>query len=686
MISDADLLKQYKEHKKISKGGLSRQYKNTRTCQAFYAGDTMSLTGRVSYRDDQGAMKYALCQFNKVKPYVNATRGFLLQTRNTVKFSARAQKQIQQFYSEYANHYHDYNRDNCRANQIEAKQDLDMLVNGYGITDTFLTFGVGYASRNPDGEIGMMRLDPNKYWWDPSARETNLIDRGWDGYTKEYFLDEAKDLFDAEEDDFEKALQDDNGEYDYNPQGGVKNLIKDYYDFADFEEKIINVDFYQWREIETYYRGYNPIYDQTDPEAVLNLKAFMDSVKAETEDEYFDPKAEILNCSEATKEKLSDLEIDSTAYKRNCYYSAVISGKKIFTKYKNISQDGFTRKVKTGDFDEKNKIWVGMVNAMIEPQKYFNKAITEFLYTIASAAKGGVMYEENAIEDIVAFEANYLKPDANVEVAANALTEGRIKPKREAYSPTGVEHIIELTNAAFPDVTGLPNGFLGSMESGSETAALQRQRIRQAVNTLACYVDSILLYQTEHARLMLDLMKELASFGGDRQFRLYDEEGEAQLVPVKPDHFVNEYDIDIEEAPDTELEKTERMQSLVEMGTLLLSAGDPSGKALFGLAIEDMPLDARQKSKALESLMPEEIDPMEHAMLKQKVQELQGIIQSGQLQKVQSETVLNQAKTEETRAKARKVPVEAVKVMEEAKKTAKETSLAGKPSKVTVNL
>lgn len=682
MISGEALLKQYKEHKRISMGALARQYKNTRMCQAFYAGDTMDITGKVSYRSDDGQLKFALCQFNKVKPYVNAVNGFLIQTRSRFKYAARAPKEAQAFYSDYVNYYSEYNRDNCRADQIETRQNLDMLVNGYGVTDTFLTFGVGYASRNPDGEIGMMRLDPNKYWWDPSAREMNIIDRKWDGYTKQYYLDEALDLFDnATEDDFEAEKQEPEGDYAYNPMGGVKNLIREYYDFADEAEKIINVDFYQWAEIETYYRGYNPIYEQSDPEAVLNIKAFLDLVKEDNGDDLLDPKAEILNCSAESKKRIAEhLDVQFEAYKRTSYFSAVISGKKVFTSYRNLSQQSYTRQVKTGDFDEKNKIWVGMVNAMVEPQKYFNKSITEFLYTIANLSKGGVMYEEGAIEKIKEFESGYLRPDANVEVSKDAIKDGRIQPKREPYQPTGVESIIELSNSSFTDVTGLDKSFLGSSENKLETAALQRQRIKQAVNTLACYVDAVILYGKEHAGLMLDFMRELASFGGDRQFRLFDAEGEAELVPVKLDHFVDEYDIDVQEAPDTELEKAERREAFASMGSLLIQSGDPAGKILFGMALDDMQIDARKKAKAMQALMPgEQIDPMEHNLLKQRVQQLEGLVQSGELQKTQSEI-------EKNLAQAQKTSADRIKVLEDARQTAKETDSITRASPVTVNV
>jgi len=57
-----------------------------------------------------------------------------------------------------------------------------------------------------------------------------------------------------------------------------------------------------------------------------------------------------------------------------------------------------------------------MVNPMMEPQKYKNKALTEMMFTIAANSKGGVMIEEDAVEDIADFESKWAKTDAVIRV------------------------------------------------------------------------------------------------------------------------------------------------------------------------------------------------------------------------------------------------------------------------------
>lgn len=682
MLDDATIAKQCRKHKNMARSKLTKQTTNTKTCYAFYDGDTVKISGNVSVIDSDGKIKQTLCEFNKVKPYVHAVSGFTIQNRRSTVYSARAAKPAQEFYSDYMNGFHAHCRDNMRADYIEARQTLDQLICGIGVTDTYLSFDVGRTARQAGGEIGMMRLEPLGYWWDPAARETNLIDRRFDGYTRVYDLEDAIKIFDAESGDFETAGEQAQDDYQWNPRGGIKNLIREGDGFYSEDENLINVDFYQWSDIEDYFRADNPIYSQSDPELVMNLYAILQSAASE-DDDLFNPKDEILSCTAETKAKIDALiPIDWKKFKRTAYYSAVVSGNKVFSKYKNICQDGFSRKVKTGEWNETSQIWVGMVNAMINPQKYFNKSITEFLYTIAFLAKGGKMYEKGAIENIVEFEQNYLNPAANVEVAKGALTDGRIQDKRQPYQQTGIESVIQLSDAAFEDVTGIPEGFLGASESANMTAALHRQLVKQALNTIAAYVDAITLYGKEHARLMLDLMRELAAFGGDQYFKMMDN-GEEQLVPVMPDKIVNEYDIEINEAPDSDLERSERASALTSMGSLYIQAGDINrASVIFGIALDDMRLDSRKKAKLMKVLEPQEqpsIDPAEHAAMKQQLEQMQQVIQSGMLEKTKSEA-------EKNRAAVEKMQTENIKILEESRKLAAETDLVPQFDTVSVTI
>ena len=76
MKSKAEIAKKAYDNIQKSRSKLGKQYKNTRECQAFYAGDVMDYKDTVQFNEKSGKKKKAMVQINKVKPYVNAVKGF----------------------------------------------------------------------------------------------------------------------------------------------------------------------------------------------------------------------------------------------------------------------------------------------------------------------------------------------------------------------------------------------------------------------------------------------------------------------------------------------------------------------------------------------------------------------------------------------------------------------------------
>ena len=187
MQTDAQIVEQFKKHLAVTKDGLSRQYKNTEECQAFYAGDFMDFWIGGLTTDQYGVKKRAMVQINKVKPFVNAVKGFMAQNRRGTKFEARVNaNKLQEAYSSYANGLHTFLRSKAYADQIETQQDGDMLINGYGAVETALTYTNGRSTTDPNGQVAMGRLDPLSVGWDPFAKDTNLLDARWVFYEQVY--------------------------------------------------------------------------------------------------------------------------------------------------------------------------------------------------------------------------------------------------------------------------------------------------------------------------------------------------------------------------------------------------------------------------------------------------------------------------------------------------------------------
>lgn len=696
MITDLKLITQFEKNLRTSRSGLSKQYENTKSCQSFYSGDLMDYRDKVQFKDSGGGKKRAMVQFNKVKPYVNAVKGFMAQNRRKVKYIARIEAEpIRKLFSQYSNALADYVRDNANADQIETQADGDMLVCGYGAVETAMTYGDGYATDDPNGQIVMGRLDPLMIGWDHHARLTNLMDRRYDWYQKTYSLAEALELFDdSDPEDFDPATEDGTGTsdgYEYFPNGGRYNQVKEGgVDWSDEASEMVNVFFYEWYDIETFYRAENPIYNLTNPQAVQLAGMQLDMIAKELGDDQddlfaFDPRAEILTFNDEIKTKLLEHFgefIEVFAHKRKVFYKAVISGKCVFSKFRSPCQSGFTIQFKTGDYDSKNKMWTGMVNSMKEPVLYYNKALTELMFIIGSNSKGGVMVEKGAVEDIQAFEQKYAKTDSVVEVSEGALSMGKIKPKKEPFQPTGYEGVVQLCDASINDVVGIDKTFLGSSENRDETGILQKRRIKQVVSSLACYFDSISLFQKEHAKLMLDDLRIYAANNDGAMFRITGEDGKDQFIKISADKLTRQYDVTLQEAPQSQEEKQEYSAILTSVGDKLLAAGDAqSAKAIYSIAIKNMPLDPGDIQQVMQILVPpqqgQQIDPQYVQQLEQQVQALMSDVTQADVKKKLSEIALNTARVNEVGARTTEIAASTHKVMAEASRTQQQAVQAG---------
>lgn len=610
MKSDDEIIKQFggeKGHRKVSESGLGKQHKTALEDFGYWSGDkTVYRTGY--YEKDKGFVV-----INRIMPYVSAVNGFMIQLARKPIYQAMIdpddsqaqEQQLQVAYSEYLNGFSDYCRDKANADHIEAVQNLHMLICGYGAIDTSTTYEEFTATRNPDGEIIMGNLDPFNTYWDPFATETNLLDARWVYCKKQYALAEAMDKFETKkEDDFEGSTVNTNtGDYQFYP-GGIVDRIGLESDMAD--KGLVNVYYYQWWEREKYWRCKNPAKKMQEDAQSLQQKDPMQAkimaAKADfllegmrriqdirvnlTDDEYekedlfsFNPDSDMLVCNKLIYNDLKlafaqlKLDVKFDQGTRRVYYTAVLSGKHVFDKFKNIDQQGFTVKFKTGNYDIREKRWFGMVAALKEPQKYSNKALTELLYVIASNSKGGVMYEESAVPNPQKFEKQYATTTGAIMLNDGAVSGNKIMPKAQAALPNGYDSLYPQFNDAIAEVVGIDRTFLGSSENKQETASLQRQRIKQVVTTLASYFNSIVLYQKEHARLMITFMRVLAENSPGRIFSITGQDGGLIYKKLSIDSIAPEYDVQIGEAPDSATQKEEAANTMLQLAGTLIQFG-----------------------------------------------------------------------------------------------------------------
>lgn len=710
-LDDTTIARIFKKQREISKRGLSQQYENTESCWSFYNADQMTYSDRIQFEDTWGRKRRAIVNFNKVQQNVDSVVGFMAQNRRQAKFVAHVPKdQGQQLYSRNMNAIYDFHRDNTNADQIETEQDLDMMVNGYGAIDTELSYVIGNAATMPNGDILKKKLDSESVYWDPSAKAKNILDARWAGYWEDYELRDALNLFQgSEESDFEQVSQEEpsNTGYIFNPYGGIYDKIKlmNTVEWTSKESEMVRVYNHQWMEYETFYRAENPLYSVSDPMDAMYIKMRLDEIKSQikmpgdtlSEDMFeFDPTKELLIFDESTKRLLVrefGPMLQAVPFKRKVYYCVVISGKHIFTWFKSVCRNGFSIKFKTGTWNKNRKMWMGMVNPMMEPQKYYNKALTELMFTIAANSKGGVMIEEDAVEDIADFETKWAKTDAVIKVTSGALAAGKIQEKAKGAVPTGLEGIIQLSDANIA-ANGVDPAFLGQMDNEDQSGILYKRRIRQVIAKMARYFDSITLYQKEDARLCADLIRIWVENNRGEWIRITGPDGSEDFVRLVEDMLAPEYDVTIQEAYQSSDEKQETALLLSGFGDKLLLAGDVmSGKAFMAESLQFMRLDGDIVNRLTQILQPQQqVSPQQFQQMQQQLQQLQQFIQSGQVDKTRSETQKNMATAAKTLKEAQipdaqlpKLHAETLKTLEEAKRTGVESDIAHRASKVSVN-
>ena len=671
------LLKRFNKHKNISEGQLQDQHAMAREDHAFFSGDEMYYTASVL---DKGRKRMVV--FNKVKPYVDSVAGFMIQLRRKPNYQSVNTDSIeQQEFSEYMNGISDYVRQNGNFDQIESQQDKEMLITGYGAVDTNVLY-----SENPDGEVREELINFNEVYWDPQSKEKNLLDSRWVFRRKKYNIKEALKIFKGSDPgDFDRVHeQDDN--FHYNPDGGEYDKIS--FGGAAEEEELVQVYYYQWWDLETYYRARNPLYELDDSNLVTTLAQLMVSAKGIREEQTdnpdvndyfeFDPLDEFLVMTPSIKRDMEALfdrfgiSLDYQEYLKKVYYTSVNSSKKVFKKFKSPHQQGFTIKFKTGDYDQNNRRWFGMVASLKEPSKYMNKSLTEILYVIASNSKGGIMYEESAVEDPARFEQQYAQTKSAIKVNDGAISGGKFFPKAQAALPSGYENVYALSNNSMGEVSGINKEFLGSAENKQVSALFESQRINQVVSALACYFDSIVLFQKEHARMIVSFVKILAENSEGRLIKIIGTDGAARFEPLLQERLAAEYDVDITETPASVSQKQETLEVMMAMADKLALMG----QNIYPIVIQYLPISASDKQKLIESLSPPPVDPAQVAQQQEEERQVKETLIAAQqasiakdIAKAQLDSANADSKTfenQETMAKAENLQADTVKTLVEA--------------------
>jgi hypothetical protein len=696
ILNDNKLLLEWNKRKGESETGLASQHNLAAEAYKFHAGDKACYVGNVQ---DKEAKRTVV--FNKVKPFVDAVTGLAIQLRRKPDYQARMlQNEAQQLASEYMNGISDYARAEGNFDFLETRQDRDMLITGYSAIDTNIVY-----DENPDGKAKGENVRFNDIYWDINAIEPNLMDARFVYRRKVFTIQEALKRFKgSDKQDFELYNDPEGVEYFNKSRNGRNYSIRGGRKQTD----LVEVYCYQYYDLETYFRTPNPLFDMEDPFRKEFVATAMNRVKenrleASNDDEIddifeFDPFSDFLVMNKTVKKDIMLLfkelgvEIEEVQeFRKKVYYTAIISGTKIFQKFKSPHQQGFSIKFKTGTYDPIRKLWYGLVQGLKEPARYATKALTEMLFVIASTSKAGVLYEESAVEDPRAFEQAYATTKAAVAVRDGALSGNKIQPKAQASLPNGYDNIYLAAENSMFDVTGLNREFMGASANKQVSALLEKQRIDQVIATLADYFDSISLYQLEHARLMITFIKMLAENSQNRLVSIIGEDGARRYEVLDENKILDEYDLDVGEAPTTPQQKQETLDVMVKFA----DSQAQFGNNVYDVVVPYLPIKQSDKQTIIDRITPDSEQQQATAQKAEQAAQLESALNQSLIEANKAATAKSLADAEKSRAGVEDVLAQAdetrantAKLLGEAEQKAVENEVlkAAPAGNVTVNI
>ena len=540
--------------------------------------------------------------FNRVAVMIGAVAGSEINNRTEVRFIPREIGDAQP--NEVLSAGAEWFRDQADAEDADSEAFTHLLVCGLGVTETTLDW-----EDDPEGAPHIKAVDPLEFFWDCHAREKGLTDARYLGLVRQMPASEAEERFSGK-----SAEEIHCGWLKTGTSQELTNIPGDEYRDGEDEgepRKTLTVVQIQWRERER-------IVEYVDP--ATGQKAEMDASKF------------------AAIQKRVPLAIPSRQVSRWVWRQAFLGNNEILEE-NQPDPAGPTLNAMTGHWDRKKRMFYGLLRAMRDPQKFANKWLSQTLHIINTNAKGGVMVEAEAVEDVQQFEDSWAAADGVTWMKTGAISSGRIQPKPSAQMPAALMSLTEFAISAVRETSGINLELLG-LRDANQPGVLEYQRRQAAMTTLARFFDALRFYRKRQGRTILNfLVHHIAPTG--RLVRIVKED-HAQFVPLAVADDTRKYDVIVDDAPQAPNQKEKTWGVIEAMMPMLSNAGLSMDDWADVLEYSPLPASFVEKVRQKARQMAEQPDPQQELAAK----------------KIESEVVENLAEAQLDTARAQQIGIQ----------------------------
>jgi hypothetical protein len=576
--------------------------KEAKKCFDFVAGDQWSDDDK-ALLDEQGRPHVT---FNRIEPLISAVVGSEINNRQEVRYLPREPGDAKP--NEVLTRGAEWFRDETDAEDEETAAFMDAAICGWGWTETRLDF-----EHDLDGMPLVEHVDAFEVFPDRHARKHNLIDRKRTWRVRKMPLSEARSMFpEVNEADLHAAW----AERVFTALEEPTDNDKDRYDGHNAEDArlrddglvvVVECQYFLNEKVKRFPDPQTGQLIMANPERFEELKA----------------------------KRVLPPDTPSVDQMKRKYYRVFCGSAMLSDEPEELPNgEDFTYQAVTCFRHRTKRMWYGIVKAMMDPQEWSNKWLSQAMHILNSNAKGGVFIENDAVEDINDFEDSYAAADQATFVNDGALRDGKIQPKPQTQFPAGFFQLMTFAVDAVRDVSGINLEMLG-MREANQPGVLEYQRRQAGMTILGRLFNSLRRYRKIQGRVMLSLITKYMMDG--RLIRIVGEQG-AQYVPLvaKTD---GKFDVIVDEAPSSPNQKERSWQIINQMLPTIASLNPPP--ELWAELVTFSPLPESLIDKIKEVLAQ---DPNQDPMAQQ--------MQALELAKTQSEIVENQAQAKANEARA----------------------------------
>jgi hypothetical protein len=455
--------------------------------------------------------------FNRVQTILKAVAGMQINGRSEVKFLPRNNNNTE--VNEVLTAASKWMADGCDAEDEESDAFQNCSQCGMGWVETRFTY-----DDNPMGAYVEESTDPREMYWDRTARKKNLVDSRRMTRVRSMPLADALQMFRGKTRYQIDASWARGSEVDRATKSIEERRIRDGDDsYQEHDDKNqVTLVCTEWWEREPYWRVADPM-----------TNTLMDL----TDEEHTKLKGRLAQLG---------MNLDSVQMTRKRYYRAWL-GNEYLGGGPAPCGDRFSWACMTGEYDKKKRMFYGLVRVVRDPQMWANKFMSQIMHIMNATAKGGILAEMSAFEDVEEAEEGYALPESITWMADGALsgTKPKIMPKPGQGDASAYVNLLTFAVSSIKDVTGINLELLGQQDQ-NQPGILEHMRKQAGMTVLATLFDSFRRFLKIVGDKRLYYIQTKMSDG--RLIRVVGQEYTA-AVPLAKEHTTGEYDTIVDDAP-----------------------------------------------------------------------------------------------------------------------------------------